>query len=291
MSAPTPVPGLLRSFFEDYLAAQRDVSQNTIYAYRDAIKLFLRFAARHRGRQLLRLQLADLGADTVLAFLTYLESDRNNSAATQNCRLAAIHRLFAYAADQDPRHAQLCRRVLDIPLKKTTSNSMTYLNQDEVKALLAAPSARHRLGLRDRALLTLPCNTGARATEVVQLNIKDLRLETPSQVRILGKGRKERICPLWQETSDALRGYLRQRADGAQPDAPLFLNAHGERLTRFGVGTILKRNVTAAATTLPSLAAKPVTPHLLRHYVDGWVMWLAAASPLVAEPRVPVPAT
>jgi len=89
--------------------------------------------------------------------------------------------------------------------------------------------------------------------------------ETPSQVRILGKGRKERICPLWQETSDALRGYLRQRADGAQPDAPLFLNAHGERITRFGVGTILKRNVTVAATTLASLAAKPVSPHTLRH--------------------------
>ena len=116
---------------------------------------------------------------------------------------------------------------------------MTYLNQDEVKALLAAPSARHRLGLRDRALLTLLYNTGARAAEVVQLNIKDLRLETPSQVRILGKGRKERICPLWQETSDTLRGYLRQRADGARPDAPMFLNAHGERITRFGVGTIL----------------------------------------------------
>ena len=91
----------------------------------------------------------------MLAFLTYLESDRKNSAATRNCRLVAIHRLFAYAAGRDPRHAQLCRRVLDIPLKKTTSNSMTYLNQDEVKALLAAPSARHRLGLRDRALLTL----------------------------------------------------------------------------------------------------------------------------------------
>src|SRR5262249_27821648 len=127
------------------------------------------------------------------------------------------------------------------------------------------PSARHRLGLRDRALLTLPCNTGARATEVVQLNIKDLRLETPRQVHILGKGRKERICPLWQQTSDALRGHLRQRADGAHPDAPLFLNAHGERITRFGAGTILKRNVTAAATTRPSLAAKPVSPHTLRH--------------------------
>ncbi len=149
MSAQTPVPGLLRGFFEDYLAAQRDVSQNTIYAYRDACKLFLRFAARHRGRQVIRLQLADPGADTVLAFLTYLESDRHNSAATRNCRLVAIHRFFAYVAGQDPRHAELCRRVPGSPLKKTTSNSMTYLNQDEVKTLLAAPPARHRLGLRD----------------------------------------------------------------------------------------------------------------------------------------------
>jgi site-specific recombinase XerD len=122
----------------------------------------------------------------------------------------------------------------------------------------------HRLGLRDRALLTLLYNTGAPATEVAQLNIKDLRLQAPGQVRILGKGRKERICPLWQETPDALRGYLRQRADGAQPDAPLFLNAHGERITRSGAGTILKRNVTAAAATLPSPAAKPASPHTLR---------------------------
>ena len=153
---------------------------------------------------------------------------------------------------------------------------MTYLNQDEVKALLAAPSARHRLGLRDRALLTLLYNTGARATEVVQLNIDGLRLETPSQVRILGKGRKERVCPLWQETADALRAYLRQRADGAQPDAPLFLNAHGKRITRFGVGTILKRNVAVAATTLPSLAAKPVSeaPRAFRTvHPLGWTIW------------------
>src|SRR5258706_1816848 len=264
MSAQTPVPGLLRGFFEDYLAAQRDVSQNTIYAYRDACKLFLQFAARHRGRQLIRLQLADLGVDTVLAFLAYLESDRKNSAA-RNCRLVAIHRFFAYVADQDPRHAELCRRFLDIPLKKTTSNSMTYLDQNEVKTLLAVPSARHRLGLRDRALLTLLYNTGARATEIVQLNIKDLRLDTPIQVRILGKGRKERVCPLWQETAGALRAYLGQRADGTQPDAQLFLNAHGNRITRFAAGTILKHNVAVAATNLASLAAKPVSPHTLRH--------------------------
>src|SRR5260370_35669999 len=120
MSAQPPVPGLLRGFFEDYLAAQRDASQNTIYAYRDACKLFLRFAARHRGRQVIRLQLADLGPDTVLAFLTYLESDRHNSAATRNCRLVASHRFFAYASAQDPRHALLSRRVLACPLNQPT---------------------------------------------------------------------------------------------------------------------------------------------------------------------------
>src|SRR5258708_8794743 len=105
MSAQTPVPSLLRGCFEASLAAQRDASQNTIYAYRDATKLFLRFAARHRGRQLLRLQFADLGADTVLAFLTYLESDRNNSAATRNCRLVAIHPPFPSPPPHDPRPA------------------------------------------------------------------------------------------------------------------------------------------------------------------------------------------
>ena len=177
----------------------------------------------------------------------------------------AIHRFFAYLAGQDPRHTGLCHRVPGIQLKKTLSNSMTYLDQNEVKTLPAVPPARHRLGLRDRALLTLLYNTGARATEMVQLNIKDLRPDTPIQVRILGKGRKERVCPRWQETADALRAYLGQRADGTQPDTPLFLNAHGRRITRSGAGTILKRNVAVAATNLASLAAKPVSPHNLRH--------------------------
>lgn len=265
MSAQTPVPTLLRGFFEDYLAGQRDVSPNTILAYRDSIKLLLRFAARRTGRQVIRLGLADLGPDSVLPFLDYLETERKNCAATRNCRLVAIHRFFAYVADRDPRHAELCRRVLDIPVKKTVSSSMTYLDRDEVKALLAVPSPAHRLGLRDLALLTFLYNTGARASEAVGLDIKDLRSETPAQVRILGKGRKERVCPLWQETADALRAYLRQRDDGSRPDAPLFLNAHRTRITRFGVLTILKRHVATAAAHKVSLATKPISPHTLRH--------------------------
>jgi site-specific recombinase XerD len=265
MNTKTSLPTLLRGFFEAYLAAQRDVSPNTVFAYRDSIKLLLRFAARRTGRQVIRLRVDDLGADTVLAFLAYLEAERKNCVATRNCRLIAVHRFFAYVADVDPQHAELCRRVLDIPVKKTVSSTMTYLDRDEMKALLAMPRPSHRLGVRDLALLTFLYNTGARASEAVSLSIKDIRFETPPQVRILGKGRKERACPLWPETVEALQAYVDQRDDRDLPDTPLFLNAHGRRLGRFGVVTILKRHTAAAATQQPSLAAKRISPHTLRH--------------------------
>lgn len=265
MSTQASLSTLLRGFFEDYLAAQRDVSGNTIYAYRDSIKLFLHFAARNSGRQVIRLQLSDLGPSTVLSFLNHLEVERKNCVATRNCRLVAVHRFFGYVADTDPRHAELCRRVLEIPVKKTASSAMTYLDRDEMKALLAAPSPSHRLGLRDIALLTFLYNTGARASEVVDSNIKDVRFEPPTQARIFGKGRKERACPLWQETIDVLRAYLQQRKGGSQFDTPLFLNAHGKRISRFGVIAILRRHVAAAAAHKPSLATKHISPHTLRH--------------------------
>ena len=265
MSTKTTLPTLLRGFFETYLAGQRDVSPNTIFAYRDSIKLLLRFAARRGGRQVIRLRVDDLGSDTVLAFLTYLEAERKNCVATRNCRLVAVHRFFAYVVDVDPQHAELCRRVLDIPVKKTVSSVMTYLDRDEMKALLSAPRPSHRYGLRDSALLTLLYNTGARASEAVGLNIRDVRLETLALVHILGKGRKQRVCPLWPETVDALNAYIEQRDDGNRLDEPLFLNAHGRRLGRFGIATILKRHIATAAMQRSSLTGKRISPHTLRH--------------------------
>jgi site-specific recombinase XerD len=265
MSTKTTLPTLLRGFFETYLAGQRDVSPNTIFAYRDSIKLLLRFVARRTGRQVIRLQVDDLGSDTVLAFLAYLEAERKNCAATRNCRLIAVHRFFAYVADVDPQHAELCRRVLNIPIKKTVSSAMTYLERDEMKALLDVPRPSHWHGLRDSALLTLLYNTGARASEAVGLNIRDVRFETPALIHILGKGRKERACPIWPETVKALQAYLKQRDDGDRLDAPLFLNAHGRRLGRFGIVAILKRHIATAAKQRPSLAAKRISPHTLRH--------------------------
>ncbi len=265
MSMQTSLPTLLHAFFEDYLAAQRDMSPNTILAYRDAFKLFLRFAARHTGRQVIRLRLEDIGPTVVLPFLEHLENERKNCAATRNCRLIAIHRFFAYVAAKDPRRVDLCRRVLDIPVKKTVSSTLTYLDRDEVTALLASPSLSQRLGLRDRALLVFLYNTGARVSEAVNMNIKDVRFETSAHVRILGKGRKERACPLWPETVEALRMYLQQRGVGERSDLPIFLNAKGKRLSRFGVATIIKRHVTTAATHRKSLGTKRVGPHTLRH--------------------------
>ena len=261
----TSLATLLRGFFEAYLTAQRDVSPNTVFAYRDSIKLLLRFAARRAGRQVIRLRLNDLGADTVLAFLSYLETEHQNCVATRNCRLIAVHRFFAYVADVEPQHAELCRRVLDIPVKKTVSNNMTYLDRNEIKALLSMPQPSVRLGLRDLALLIFLYNTGARASETIALDIQDIRFDAPAHARILGKGRKERACPLWPKTVHALQNHFKQRRDGSQPAAPLFLNAHGKRLTRHGVTTILKRHVDAAARVQPSLLAKRISPHTLRH--------------------------
>jgi site-specific recombinase XerD len=155
--------------------------------------------------------------------------------------------------------------VLGIPIKKTVSNAMTYLDRSEVKALLNAPSPSHRFGLRDIALLSLLYNTGARASEVVDLNIVHLRLDTPPQVQILGKGRKVRVCPIWRETADAIRTYLRERDDGNSPDAPVFLSTYNKRISRFGIVAILKRHVATAAKRQPTLASKSVSPHTLRH--------------------------
>jgi site-specific recombinase XerD len=255
------LPTLLRSFFEDHLSGQRDVSPNTIMAYRDAFLLFLRFAAKRNNRQVIRLQLEDLGPATLQDFLNHLESERRNCVATRNCRLVAIHRFFAYVATCEPLHAHLCRRILDVPIKKTTTCPMTYLERDEVKTLLAAPQLSHPLGLRDLTLLTFLYNTGARVSEAVGLDVPDVRFETPAQVCITGKGRKQRWCPLWTETADRLRAYLQQRRLNERSPQPLFVNARGQRISRYGVNVIVQRHRHTAAKQRPSLERKRIGPH------------------------------
>jgi integrase/recombinase XerD len=260
MTTPRSLPTLLRAFFQDYLAAQRDLSPNTIMAYRDTFKLFLQFAAKHCNRQIIHLDIENLGPATVRSFLDHLEGDRRNCVATRNYRLVAIHRFFTYAATCDPTLLHLCQRVMDVPIKKTHTCPMTYLERNEIQAVLASPNRSQPLGLRDLALLTFLYNTGARVSELVALDASDVRLESPAQVRILGKGRKQRWCPLWAETTTNLSLYLQQRKIGDQSSVPLFVNARGQRITRHGINVIIQRHVAAA-----SLKGKKVSPHTVRH--------------------------
>jgi site-specific recombinase XerD len=264
MTTPRFLPTLMQGFFQDYLAGQRDLSPNTIMAYRDTFKLLLQFAAKHCNRQVIQLDIEDLGPATVRSFLDHLETERRNCVATRNYRLVAIHRFFAYAATCDPALLHLCRRVMEVPIKKTRTCPMTYLERHEIQAVLASPNRSHPLGLRDLALLTFLYNTGSRVSELVALDVTDVRMETPPQVRILGKGRKLRWCPLWPETTTVLRLYLQQREIGDQVAVPLFVNARGHRITRHGINVIIQRHV-AAAPNCPSLKAKHIGPHTFRH--------------------------
>jgi site-specific recombinase XerD len=232
-------------------------------AYRDTFKLFLQFAAKRCDRQVVRLAVEDVGPATVREFLDHLERERNNCVATRNYRLVAIHRFFAYVATCDPALLRLCQRVMDVPIKKTSTCSMTYLDKNEIQAVLASPNRSQPLGLRDLGILTFLYNTGTRVSELVAVDVSDLRLESPAQVCVTGKGRKQRWCPLWTETTTILRMYLQQRGLTSASSDPLFINAQGKRLTRHGINIIIQRHVAAADCS--ALKVKRVSPHTFRH--------------------------
>jgi integrase/recombinase XerD len=290
MRAPAiAFPALLQDFFLRRLIEQRGVSARTVESYRDAFELLLTFAGRHTGKVPSALSLADLDAPLVLDFLDYLESERRNSARTRNARLAAIRSFMAYASVRDPASLPIAQRVLAIPAKRYDQPVLGYLTQDEVAAILAAPDRGTWSGQRDAVLLATMYNTGARVSEITGLRIRDVLLDREAAVHLHGKGRKERAIPLWKSTAAELRRWLRRISE--DPAAPVFPNRTGRPLGRSGVRDRLERAASAAAQRCPSLNGRRVSPHTLRHYVDGHVMWPASASPLVAEPRVPVPAT
>jgi len=202
----------LQAFFTDRLARQRQASGHTITAYRDAFKLLLVFAGQQTGKPPSRLDIADLDAPLIGAFLSHLQTDRRNSARTRNARLAAIHSLFRYAALCHPEDAAVIARVLAIPPKRFDRALITYLTEAEITALLAAPDQATWTGRRDHALLMLACQTGLRATELTRLTVGDVHLGTGAHVSCLGKGRKQRITPLTATTVAVLGAWLAERA-------------------------------------------------------------------------------
>jgi integrase/recombinase XerD len=254
---------LLQSFFTDRLRRQRQASDHTIAAYRDAIKLLVVFAAEQLAKAPSSLEVADLDARLIGAFLNHLEADRHNSVRTRNARLAAVHALFRHAALHRPDDAAVIQRVLAIPPKRFDRGLVSYLTEPEITALLAAPDRRTWTGRRDHALLMLACQTGLRASELLHLTASDLHLGTGAHVSCFGKGRKQRITPLTTATAATLRAWLAERA--GLPTQPLFPTRRGDPLSRDGLQRRLAIYSATAAQACPTLRSKHISPHVLRH--------------------------
>jgi site-specific recombinase XerD len=265
MNATHPISRFVQGFFHEYLAAQRGLSSNTILSYRDALKLLLRYVAGRAGTPVDKLAVEDFDEEVVVAFLAHLEADRGNCAQTRNNRLSALRTFFRYVAHQEPMLLGKCQRICAIPNKRTEHKVIEYLEDHEIGALLEQVDQNSRNGARDYALLLFHYNTGARVQEVVDLNVDDLRLDAPCQVKLTGKGRKERVCPLWPETVAALRNYLQQRQPDTARITAVFLNANGQPITRFGIRYIVRRYAAKAEEACPSLKSKKISPHSVRH--------------------------
>lgn len=254
---------LVESFFVEYLPRQRGASPNTIRAYRDALKLLFEFTAQRRGRDVSSLGLDHLDAENVAAFLDHIEADRSNSASTRNCRRAAIRSFLKHLLRNDLTRSMQYTRVLAIPSKKARQRPSTYLEPDDVRAIIAKPDRQTDDGWRDYSLLLFLYNCGARVAEATALRWTDLQFTAPRQVRLHGKGRKERLLPLWRETTEALHRLRGMAASADQQH--VFLNRHGQPLTRDGIAYILQKYASAVAKERPALAQKHITPHVLRH--------------------------
>jgi site-specific recombinase XerD len=253
----------VQAFFTDYLTRQRSASAHTIAAYRDALKLLLAFTAQRTGKQPSDLEIADLDAPAVGAFLEHLESDRGNGVRTRNARLAAVHALFRFAALRHLDDAAGIQRVLAIPPKRFDHRLVTYLTEPEITALLAAPDTATWTGRRDHAMLVLALQTGLRVSELTTLTRVDVRLGTGAHVNCLGKGRKQRITPLTSTTTTVLGAWLAEHP-GALAD-PLFPSRYGTAMSRDAVERRLAKHVAVAARTQPTLNEKKISPHVLRH--------------------------
>jgi integrase/recombinase XerD len=260
MSALAPT---LQAYFTDRLIGQRAASPNTIAAYRHTFRLLLRFASERTRTPPSQLDIAELDAPLIAAFLDHLEHERGNQAATRNNRLAAIHSLFGYLALRHPEHAASIQRVLAIPPKRTQRNLLTYLTEPEVDALLAGCDQATWTGRRDHTMFALTVQTGLRISEPIALNSQDITLTTAANVHTVGKGRKNRRTPLTPATRTRLKARLAER-DG-DPEDPLFPTTTGKRLSRDAIERRLAIHLTTATANCPSLANKHVTTHTLRH--------------------------
>jgi integrase/recombinase XerD len=263
---PTDFSVHVTTFLTHYLAAQRNVSPNTIKAYRDVFTLLLRFCRDVQGIAPERLRLEQIDVSLVEAFLDYLERDRHSAPCTRNHRLAALHAFFRYVQSEEPDRMLQCQKILAIPQRRHARPTVGYLFKEDLAEILAQPDLRNRGGRRDAVLLSILYDTGARVQELIDLSAGDVRLDPPAQVRLMGKGRKMRAVPLMEKTVQLLRDHVRENhLDRPEEfDRPLFRNRRDQRLSRSGIRYILQKHVGKARSKRPSLN-RTVTPHMLRH--------------------------
>lgn len=267
-ATPTDLGRDLVKFFEDFLPAQRGLSPHTIRSYRDALVLLLVFTSRDVKRPVERLDIPHLTHDRIARFLASLETDRHNGIATRNARLGAIHVFARFMATHRPEHLGSLQQLIGMPFKRGACEApIEYLERGEMEALLRSIDRWSRLGRRDYTLFALMFNTGARVQEVLDLRVRDVRFDAPAQVRLLGKGKKVRVCPLWPATAQLLARLISEASNS--PDDPanrlLFTNARGGPLTRYGVRYLLRRYLRRAAEVATSLRGKKLHPHSIRH--------------------------
>jgi integrase/recombinase XerD len=253
----------LSCFLLEHLPKERRASQHTCEAYAQSFQLLLVFASQRLKIKPSMIDIERLDAQLVLAFLEHLEKKRGNSPRTRNARLAAINSFFRFLEYRVPSCLDQARRIHSIPMKKTDQALVDYLVRDEMQALLDAPDPRTRYGIRDRAMLHLAFAAGMRVSELVNLKVDEIDRHAAGTVRIVGKGRRERVLPLWKATSTAVKAWIAVRPSSTSPE--LFLNARGEAMTRAGFGYILAKYVTSASAATPSIKRKRVSPHVLRH--------------------------
>ena len=263
--SPNQLALALRDYFGEFLPGVRNVSPHTIASYRDSLVLLLRFVAAQQRRCVSLLDFKDISAQQILCFLTDLESKRHNTATTRNVRLSAIHAFFRYVAARHPDRLEHCQRALVIPFKRAHQRTIEYLEYEEIQHVLSAVDQSTRDGRRDYALLATLFNTGARVQEILDLRACDVQLTKPFQVRLFGKGRKERFCPLWPQTARLLRSFFKERLLEPHSQRQVFLNHRGEPLTRFGVRYLLRKYQDRARVHVAGLRDKRLHPHSLRH--------------------------
>lgn len=256
------LPALIQRFFTDRLCTQLEASPHTVAGYRDTFRLLLRYASAQLGKPPVKLTVEDIDADLVADFLVHTETARGNSARSRNTRLAAIRSFFRFVAMTDPTWLLHCQRVLAMPNKRYVKRTVTFLDADEMAALLTAPDRSTWAGRRDHALLLLAVQTGLRASELVGLTRGDVVLGTGAHIRCVGKGRKERATPLRRDTAKLLATWIGTDKDEGRP---LFPSIRGERLSRDALEHLVRKHCLTAARTCPSIGAKRVTPHTLRH--------------------------